>query len=447
MKPMSLIVSLVALLTVAPSDAAVVARIALPGSSLTLRAERGVLIARRSELAGDAWRLVFAPSGPLLDLTAPPRCDVQIWAAADTSDPAVAATVAIAATRDSGSLLVAVRIDFAGQPSVSWSHDWASLPALGRLAGAPSLVRWQPGGPLEVLLGNGWPREETADATTTAGALLRLDARNGQPHESPWSDEAALPGEVTALDGDADGAVDRLYLADAANRLWRLDVPATLPGAPVRVRPLMLAALGGGVPPEAAFIHAPDVALAASDEFPSFSVAIASSDRPRRHSARHALVVARDPFVRAPPTDRERAAYRPTSWDELADVNAGAAQALASPGYRLALDAPATGPALTVGGKVRVATGVTPPCAVDVEWPPVPLTIHALPIAPGPLGPVRDERIQTTAAPDARLDLDWSTPGDDRADAARCTLDGRVLDDCGLGPRVTRRYWLRRDSP
>jgi len=248
--------------------------------------------------------------------------------------------------------------------------------------------------------------------------------------------DAALVGGVTAVSIDGDGITDRLYLADAAWRVWRLQRVSPPGTSPPRFSATRLAELGAMAQAGAALQFAPDVALMAGSPR-ALEIALGSSNTPGAIAARHWLFVLRDPltattFAPIRPADLQRVGA--TSATPLAPVVRGLAASL---------DGPLAAPVLTVAGHrlvVTRASGATAVCPLRVEEPE---TFQVALLTPELAWITRT----VPAATGSRL---WLTPA--RAGDAstlprlECRLGDALLPHCPEIRAVRRDYWLREDA-
>jgi type IV pilus assembly protein PilY1 len=71
----------------------------------------------------------------------------------------------------------------------------------------------------------------------------------------------AIPGDVTLVDRDFDGYIDRLYAADTGGNIWRVDLQPTGSGDLSTWQATQIAALGGTGTTKRKFFFPPDVVL------------------------------------------------------------------------------------------------------------------------------------------------------------------------------------------
>ncbi|WP_424460648.1 pilus assembly protein [Ottowia sp.] len=90
----------------------------------------------------------------------------------------------------------------------------------------------------------------TATSCTTSGTTCTLGAMN-----------TSIPADITLVDRDFDGNADRMYAADTAGNIWRVDMQPDGTGAVSTWKAYLLAALGSSSTPPRKFFFPPDVVL------------------------------------------------------------------------------------------------------------------------------------------------------------------------------------------
>lgn len=471
MKGWLLAFALSLLLSSAPSRAAPVGSVRfVVGGVLTetrLRIEQGALRARVAGAARDAWTLQVAGTGAQLvagsDAGITP-CST-LFASVELRDGdgdgridpqrGEAARIYVAASLagpEAWSLLLALEVGPGDEARIIWTHTSTTLPALGVLAAAPVIANSGPPGHGVLLIGSGWPRAAAQSPRHTPGALLQFDADTGAPGDPAFTGAASIAAGITALDLDADGRTDRLYFADAAFRIWRLD--RNLAGGAGRAAQwafdaLLFADLSALDDGHATFAFTPDIALATDGTARWLDVSLGTANRPGLTASRHWLVRMRDSA--SPGAQAHLPALRlPVRVADLVSatkVNAGTA---ASGGVLLPLPGPLVTGLLTVGGHLLVATatrGVTAAnCGVLVEWP-VQVTLLEPLLATGAQSVAAAPSALVTTGPGAALSVAWTTEGSRALPTATCALGDVTLALCPAVPSQTREYWLRKDAP
>jgi hypothetical protein len=292
----------------------------------------------------------------------------------------------------------------------------------------------------------------------TALIHLRSEAAADALLQAPGMD-ATLLAPPTLVDLNGDGLDDRIYIADAAGRIWRIDLDNTAP-AEDRAKAVLFADLS----PQGnrGFIAAPDVALhQQAGAAPWLSIAIGS-------------------YSTALPADNRFYVLRDTAWlpsslseasdadtplplrdaDLLAaDATIGLGDLANDPalrGYYLPLDAEQVFAAsLTINGVV-VFTTAPPSIGCAALSTPTQIQVRAIDAtnaAPAldmnadgltlrnphaanstvRIATAQDQTPSQSEAPNNRLLL-------------RCLIDAEPIPGCQLDTRPHRQYWLREDA-
>ena len=187
--------------------------------------------------------------------------------------------------------------------------------------------------------------------------------------QHPAMDDS-IPSDVTALDTDGDGHLDRLYVGDTGGRVWRADIGAP-EAADWRAEPI--ASLGrhagdGGLATDRRFFHRPDVVRVSAGARSFYAVVIGSGNRadPLNRATDNRLFVIKDPETL--PDNPE-----PATPDDLADFSGNCAggecdslldPAFAPGGWQMALGSAGEkilSSPTTIAGKVLVTSYEPPP--------------------------------------------------------------------------------------
>lgn len=123
---------------------------------------------------------------------------------------------------------------------------------------------------------------------------------------------SSIPGDITLVDRDFDGKIDRLYAGDTGGNLWRVDLQTDSTGAIDTWKAYQLAALGGSGATKRKFFFPPDVVVTKNFD----AVLAISGDRehplPASGSAR---VTNRFYMIK----DTQISTYGGTGWDIVLD--------------------------------------------------------------------------------------------------------------------------------
>lgn len=198
--------------------------------------------------------------------------------------------------RRGGRMIYALDVSDPSEPRMLWKRDAGSagFGELGTTWSEPKVARVRAHANPVIIMGAGYDPNQDNDPTTlpdTMGrGLLVIDAVTGdllwQAGPAPGgatnnlavSDMThSIPSDVTLLDRNGDGYIDRIYVGDTGGNLWRADIgDASMPNWAV----LRLASIGGT---EASnrrkFMYAPDVVYSSDGYGPYDAVLIGSGDR------------------------------------------------------------------------------------------------------------------------------------------------------------------------
>ncbi len=202
----------------------------------------------------------------------------------DLRDPANPRTLLFLTARRGGRLIYALDVTDPLNPRYVWSRSNADMPELGQTWSQPRVMRVRGATKPLVIMGAGYDPAEDSDpspGTNTMGrGLVAFDAYGG---DIVWSAQPdctgapgkclpvagltrAIPSDVTLLDRDGDGYIERLYVGDVGGNLWRADFETKDGNAPANWTMAKLAALGGAANSNDArkFFYAPDVVSTAT---------------------------------------------------------------------------------------------------------------------------------------------------------------------------------------
>jgi len=177
--------------------------------------------------------------------------------------------------RRGGRLIYAMDVTDPMQPGFLWSKTSADIPELGQTWSQPKVALLQGRDNPVLIMGAGYASEEDDDPVASSDSMGRgvliLDAVTG---DVVW---AALPScegllanncvatadlthsvaaDVTLLDRNSDGYIDRVYAADVGGNIWRINLDSSTSSSWTITK---LAALGGTGNDARKFLFAPDV--------------------------------------------------------------------------------------------------------------------------------------------------------------------------------------------
>ncbi len=220
--------------------------------------------------------------------------------------------------RRGGRFLYAVDVTDHSNPQILWKHGSAdagfaelgqtwSMPKVARIRGWPNPV---------VIFGAGYSASEDNEAPTadTMGrGIFVLDAFSGSLVWSACSAGCTLtvpgmaysiPADLTLLDRNRDGYIDRVYATDVGGNVWRLDLEPAAGNTPANWQVNQLAALGcnGGACPAGTtprkFLYPVEVITTPRIDF----VFVASGDREHPlYTDPNSTASSPSPYLSSPP--------------------------------------------------------------------------------------------------------------------------------------------------
>ena len=197
----------------------------------------------------------------------------------DLRDAANPRVVIYLTARRGGRLIYAIDVTDPVNPRFLWKRSNADIPELGQTWSQPRVMRVRGYANPLVVMGAGYDPAEDSDPSPGVDSMGRgivaFDAVSGAvvwsalPNCSGMSGTClavagltrAIPSDVTGLDRNGDGYIERLYVGDVGGNIWRADFETTAGNAPANWTLNKLAALGGASNTNDArkFFYAPDV--------------------------------------------------------------------------------------------------------------------------------------------------------------------------------------------
>lgn len=249
------------------------------------------------------------PSTPQGILPAPQPKDyfadgpTSVYQAVNSSGTTDTAYIYIAMRRG-GRYIYALDVTTPSSPQLLWKKSYADtgFGELGQTWSQPKMAFVKgyvdgDGNPKPVLIfGAGYDTYEDSEppvADTEGRGIFVLDAATGAPiwqagpaptgagvNHTVTSMTHSIPADITLVDRDFDGLIDRLYAVDLGGNVWRVDLEPTAGSAPANWQTIKLAALGcatgactTGTPRK--FFYAADVITTNSGD----AVLVGSGDR------------------------------------------------------------------------------------------------------------------------------------------------------------------------
>lgn len=184
--------------------------------------------------------------------------------------------------RRGGRLLYALDVSDPVNPKFMWKRSNADtgFGELGQTWSQPKVAMIKGNANPVLIFGAGYDTNEDAEppaADTMGRGIFILDAVTGNllwqagPGGSGTTCTGnpcklagmnyAIPADITLVDRDFDGYIDRLYAADTGGNIWRVDLQPTGSGNASTWQATQLAALGGTGATKRKFFFSPDVVL------------------------------------------------------------------------------------------------------------------------------------------------------------------------------------------
>ncbi|MEV8522384.1 PilC/PilY family type IV pilus protein [Dyella marensis] len=195
--------------------------------------------------------------------------------------------------RRGGRFIYAFDVTTPTAPRFLWKKSNADIPELGQTWSQPKVARIKGNTNPVLIMGGGYDSAEDADPVQSADSMGRsivmLDAVTGAPvwmaapscTGQPGTCKTvanmtyAIPSDITLLDRDGDGYIERLYASDLGGNIWRVDLEPNALTAPTNWTVTQIASLGGTGTSARKFFYPPDVVPTTSYD----AVAAASGDR------------------------------------------------------------------------------------------------------------------------------------------------------------------------
>ncbi|MEO7954576.1 MAG: PilC/PilY family type IV pilus protein, partial [Polaromonas sp.] len=183
--------------------------------------------------------------------------------------------------RRGGRLLYALDVSDPANPKFMWKHTSADpgFAEFGQTWSQPKVAMIKGNANPVLIFGAGYDTNEDAEppvAESMGRGIFILDAVTGHmlwqaiaPGATcaggsvacvkPAGMNYAIPADITFVDRNYDGKIDRLYAADTGGNIWRVDLEPTSTGAPATWQVTQFAALGGTGTTKRKFFFSPDV--------------------------------------------------------------------------------------------------------------------------------------------------------------------------------------------
>jgi type IV pilus assembly protein PilY1 len=220
------------------------------------------------------------------------------------------------------------------KPIFKWKKTNTDLPLLGQTWSAPKVARLKgyAANPV-VIFGGGY--DATAEdasnpgATTMGKAIYVLDAMDGTPLKTlttlasvdPAQNIASsVAADVTLVDSDYDGKVDRAYAVDMGGQVYRVDFEdGAGHNAPGDWTVYKVADLSGGTNTGRKFFFAPDVVL--TNSFAALNFGSGDREKPLLSATQdHFFQIFDRKMTKGPPVNTIANPYTPIVWGGLVPV-------------------------------------------------------------------------------------------------------------------------------
>lgn len=200
------------------------------------------------------------------------------------------------AMRRGGRLLYALDVTTPSAPTFLWKKTQTDISALGQTWSEPKVAKIRGNTNPVIIMGAGYDaaaEDISPQGTTTMGnAVLVLDAFTGDLLKQ-FNTDRSVPADVSLVDTDFDGYVDRAYAVDVGGNIYRIDLEKSTGFAKTDWGMFKLAALTGGGTRK--FFYPPDVVVT-----PNFTAVLAGSgdrEKPLATASTDAFFTVYDPLT------------------------------------------------------------------------------------------------------------------------------------------------------
>ena len=183
------------------------------------------------------------------------------------ADGSVSQAIIFVGMRRGGQLLFAFDVTRPSEPKLLWKKTPTDLTRLGQTWSEPKVARIKGNLNPVLVLGGGYdPVAEDAStpgATTMGNAIYILDAVTGSLLKA-FPTTRAMPADLSVIDSDFDGYIDRAYGVDLAGMVYRIDFEVGADNSPSAWTKYTIADLSGGTSTGRKFFFGPDVIVTRS---------------------------------------------------------------------------------------------------------------------------------------------------------------------------------------
>ena len=269
------------------------------------------------------------------------------------ADLSVNRVIIYVAMRRGGRLLYALDVTNPTAPRYLWKKTSSDLAQLGQTWSEPKVARIRGNTDPVVVFGGGYDAaaEDSAPpgATTMGHRVYVLDAFSGAELKA-FPTDRSVAADVTLVDSDTDGYIDRGYTVDLGGKVYRLDFETTTSQAVDDWSIHTVADLSGGTDTGRKFFFAPDAVVTRS--FTALMFGSGDREKPL-------LDTTQDHFFQIFDTHLTKGApegYTATVWDDLTAT--GDTSSIAGRGCYVALETgeKVVNAAATIGGSSYFGT-------------------------------------------------------------------------------------------
>ncbi|MES2979930.1 MAG: PilC/PilY family type IV pilus protein [Pseudomonadota bacterium] len=137
------------------------------------------------------------------------------------------------AMRRGGRQIYALDVTTPSAPKFLWKKTEADIAVLGQTWSEPKVAKIRGNANPVIIMGAGYDAASedytTRPATTMGNAVLVLDAITGTLLKT-FTTDRSVPADVSLVDADLDGYVDRVYAVDLGGNVYRIDLEKTTAG-------------------------------------------------------------------------------------------------------------------------------------------------------------------------------------------------------------------------
>ncbi len=221
--------------------------------------------------------------------------------------------------RRGGRLLYAFDVTNPNNPVYLWRTSQSVLPQLGQTWSEPKVARIRGNANPVLIFGGGYDaaaEDSLVPGITTMGhRVYVLDAITGAQLKA-FPTTRSVPADVTLVDSDFDGYIDRAYTVDLGGKVYRIDLETPGSTAAANWSIYTLADLSGGTVTGRKFFFAPDAVVTRS--FTALMVGSGDREKPL-------LATTRDHFFQIFDTNLVKGvpdSHAATTWSDLVPVTA-----------------------------------------------------------------------------------------------------------------------------